>query len=112
MANTVRSYFLAPTWHNHPESGSLQLGNIITDLKSPGPERPLYRGPPPPPPKRLDAPPAPGSLELTESWQVNYAFSTEKLKAGNFGIWTKFLGFLGLGVDEGYAWDNRSVTTT
>lgn len=81
----------------------------MADLKAPGPERPLYRGPPPPPPKLVDTPPEVESGERTESYQINYKFSTDKLRAGKFGIWTKFLSVLGLGVDLGYEWDDKSV---
>lgn len=109
MSAQCRYYFLAPTWHNHPKSGTLQLGNIMTDLKAPGPERPIYRGPPPPPPKLVDTPPDVGSEERTESYQTNYEFSMDKLRGGKFGIWTKFLSVLGLGVDLGYEWDDRFV---
>ncbi|PGG96609.1 hypothetical protein AJ80_09810 [Polytolypa hystricis UAMH7299] len=84
MANAVYYYFLSPTWHNHPKSGTLQLGNIFTNLKQP--EQPLYRGPPPPPPKLVDTPPDPESDERTESWQTDYEFSTEQLRAGNKGV--------------------------
>lgn len=110
MSAQCKYYFLAPTWHNHPKSGTLQLGNIMTDLKAPGPERPLYRGPPPPPPRLVDTPPDVGSEERTESYQTNFEFSTDRLRAGKFGIWTKFLSVLGLGVDLGYEWDDRFVS--
>lgn len=81
----------------------------MTDLKAPGPERPLYRGPPPPPPKLVNTPPDVGSDERTESYQMNYEFSTDKLRAGKFGIWTKFLSVVGLGVDLAYEWDDRKT---
>lgn len=109
MAAQCRFYFLAPTWHNHPASGTLQLGNIMTGLRAPGAERPLYRGPPPPPPKLVDTPPDVGSMQRTESYQTNYEFSIDKLRAGKFGIWTKFLSVLGLGADLGYEWKDRLV---
>lgn len=108
MSNIVKYYFIAPTWHNHPTSGTLQLGNIITDLRTP--EQPVHRGPPPPPPATLESPPDLGAGEQTASWQTNYEFSTDALKAGKLGLWAKFLSILGVGVNLGYEWDNRLVS--
>ncbi len=109
MSNPTKYYFLAPTWHHHPKSGALQLGNVFLDLGAP--EDPIHRGPPPPPPKETDFPPEPGSGVLTESWQTNYIFKAEEFRSGKLGIWTRFLTILGIKVDLAHEWNKGSVVS-
>ncbi|KAI0405373.1 hypothetical protein F4802DRAFT_180071 [Xylaria palmicola] len=92
MANRTPYFFLAPTWDiPAPPSGPIQLGNVITSLKAP--ERPLHRGPSP-------------HSDVFSSSQTRVVFSAEKLRAGKFGIFTRFLNLvLGLGVDATAGWE-------
>ncbi|KAG7289310.1 hypothetical protein NEMBOFW57_005677 [Staphylotrichum longicolle] len=84
MANRVPFFFYAPTW-DFPPDGPIKLGNVLTSFKTP--ELPLYTAPPP----------TSDEVFLTEKRQVE--FSHEKLREGQFSILTKFLSFLGAGVD-------------
>ncbi|KAI0875183.1 hypothetical protein GGS24DRAFT_456228 [Hypoxylon argillaceum] len=93
MANRTLYFFLAPTWDLPSPAGPIQLGNVITSLKAP--ERPLYRGP------KLDS-------EIFSSSQTHVTFSTEKLRAGRFGIFTRFMAaVLGLGIDATVGWESN-----
>ncbi|KAF2973269.1 hypothetical protein GQX73_g288 [Xylaria multiplex] len=95
MANHTLYFFLAPTWDLPSPSGPVQLGNVITSLKAP--ERPLYRGP------KLDS-------ESFSSSQTRVTFSIEKLRAGRFGIFTKFMALLlGFGVDATIGWESNDT---
>ncbi|KAI1757958.1 hypothetical protein F4782DRAFT_544358 [Xylaria castorea] len=97
MANRTLYFFLAPTWDlPSPPSGPFQLGNVITSLKAP--ERPLYRGP------NLDS-------ETISSSQTRVTFSTEKLRAGRFGVFARFLAMaLGLGADATVSWESNDTS--
>ncbi|KAI0861273.1 hypothetical protein F4860DRAFT_175196 [Xylaria cubensis] len=97
MANRTLYFFLAPTWDlPSPPSGPIQLGNVITSLKTP--ERSLYKGP------KLNS----GTFS---SSQTQVKFSTEKLRAGRFGIFARFLTMaLGFGVDATIAWESNNAS--
>ncbi|KAI0379220.1 hypothetical protein F5Y04DRAFT_260007 [Hypomontagnella monticulosa] len=90
MANRTFYFFYAPTW-DYPPDGPIKLGNVLTSLKKP--ERPLC----------TVAPIADTDVFTSEKRQVE--FSREKLKSGQFSILTKFLSFLGIGVDVGASWN-------
>ncbi len=92
MANRTFYFFFAPTW-DYPPDGPIKIGNVLTSLKKP--EQPLYTA----------APQADTDVFSSEKRQVK--FSRQKLRSGQFSILTKFLSFLGVGVDVGMNWDNR-----
>ncbi|KAF3055231.1 hypothetical protein GL218_07453 [Daldinia childiae] len=92
MANRTSYFFYAPTW-DYPPNGPIRLGNVLTSLKKP--ERPLYTA----------APFADAHVFSSEKSQVE--FSRDKLNSGQFSIVTKFLSFLGVGVDVGVSWGFR-----
>lgn len=97
MANRVPFFFYAPTW-DFPPDGPIKLGNVLTSFKTP--ELPLYTA----------APPTPDEVFSTEKRQVE--FSHEKLREGQFSILTKFLSFLGAGVDLSASRSKRYLPTT
>jgi hypothetical protein len=92
MANHVYSYFYAPSW-DYPPDGPIKVGNVITSILKP--EQPLFTAPYP----------SDGEMLLSEKKVVEY--TKEKLRAGKFGILTKFLSILGFGVDFGVDWERR-----
>ncbi len=92
MANRVFYFFYAPTW-DYPPEGPIKLGNVLASIKTP--ESPLFTAPPP----------GPSDVYSTEKTEVE--FSEEKLREGQFSILTKFLSFLGFGVDVGVNWHAR-----
>lgn len=57
------------------------------------PERPLYIAPPP------------NATDLITTERSQVEFSREKLKAKNFSILTRFIKFIGLGIDVAASWD-------
>lgn len=84
MANRVPFFFYAPTW-DFPPDGPIKLGNVLASLKTP--EMPLHTTP-----LLIE-----DEALSTEKHEVE--ISTEKLREGKFSIITKFLSFLGVGVD-------------
>jgi hypothetical protein len=92
MANQVLYYFYAPTW-DFPPNGPIKLGNVIASLKKP--ERPLY------------VTPSPDDSEVFSTTKTHVEYSREKSRSGKFSILTKFLSFLGVGVDVGADWELR-----
>lgn len=84
MANRMPYFFYTPTWDFHPD-GPIKLGNVLTSIKSP--ELPLYTA------QLL----AQDEKSSTEKRQVEFLY--EKLREGKFSILTRFLSFLGVGVD-------------
>lgn len=84
MANRIPCFFYAPTW-DFPPDGPIKLGNVIASVKTP--ELPLCTA----------QPLAEDDVYSTEKRTVE--FSYEKLREGRFSILTKFLSFLGVGVD-------------
>lgn len=92
MANRVPCFFYAPTW-DFPPGGPIKLGNVLASVKTP--ELPLYTA-------RL---PAEDEVFSTEKRQVE--FSLEKQREGKFSIVTRFLSFLGVGVDVGTSGSRR-----
>ncbi|KAL6899984.1 hypothetical protein GGI43DRAFT_54521 [Trichoderma evansii] len=97
MTNQVSYYYFAPTW-DFPPNGPLQLGNVLMSVKKP--ERALYTAPPP------------NATEIITSEKSQVELSRENLKAGKFGIFTRFLTFLGLGIDLAASWDATRLETT
>jgi len=71
-----------------PPDGPIQLGNVITDLKRP--EVTLTKTEP---------------EKTFSTTKKTVEFSKEKLRKGHFSILTKFLSFLGFGIDVGAEWD-------
>ncbi|KAI1334570.1 hypothetical protein F5Y15DRAFT_289116 [Xylariaceae sp. FL0016] len=98
MADRTPYFFLAPTWDfPPPQAGPIQLGNVITSVKTP--ERPLFRAP------------QPDGLDVFSSTKTQVVFSTEDLRAGRFEIFTRFMSVvLGLGVDAGVGWENSNTS--
>ena len=93
MANRTRYFFFAPTW-DYPQDGPIKIGNILTKTHLKSPEKPICNVSP--------------SLEMllgSEKQQVE--FTLDKLRQGHFTIFTRFLSFLGVGVDIGTSWDLR-----
>jgi hypothetical protein len=90
MAN--RRYFFAPTW-DYPPGGPIKLGNVITSVKKP--ERPLHCAPPP-----VDS-------DVFSSKKTSVKYTREKLRKGKFSILTKFLSFVGFGMDFGAEIENK-----
>lgn len=90
MASQISYYYFAPTW-DFPPNGPLQLGNVLMSVKKP--ERALYTA----------APPAASEMVTTEKNQVE--FSKEKMKAGKFSIFIRFMKFIGLGIKMATDWD-------
>ncbi|KAK7932569.1 hypothetical protein PG985_003281 [Apiospora marii] len=86
MANRVPCFFYAPTW-DFPPDGPIKIGNVLASIKTP--ELPLHTAPLP----------ADHELFSTEKRQVE--FSYERLREGRLSIVTRFLSFLGVGVDVG-----------
>ena len=92
MANRERLYFYAPTWDSPPD-GPIRLGNVLTSVTKP--DRPLACNPPP----------SDSDVFRTEKRSVRY--TREKLRSGQFSVLTKFLSFLGFGVDVGVDFHRR-----
>lgn len=90
MANQTLYYYFAPTW-DFPPKGPLQLGNILMSVKKP--ERALYTAP------------LPDATEIITSEKSQVEFSREKLKGGKFSIFTRFIKFIGLGIDLAATWN-------
>jgi hypothetical protein len=90
MANQVAYYYFAPTW-DFPPNGPLRLGNVLISVKRP--DRALYTAPPP------------NAAEIITSEKSQVEFSRAKLKAGKFSIFTRFIKFIGLGIDIAATWD-------
>lgn len=96
MANEIKNYFLAPSW-DYPPNGPIALGNIVEAPDEIVP--PLYAHTP------TDTdPPVIASSKYGVDW------SRAKSNEGSFGVWAKFLQFLGLGVDVGA--NSTSLTET
>ncbi|VUC32851.1 unnamed protein product [Clonostachys rosea] len=93
MANQVAYFFYAPTWDWPPE-GPIKLGNVLTSVQRP--EQPLSTTPPP------------TENEVFSSEKKDVEHSTEKLRAGNFSLFTKFVNFIGVGVDVSASWENSN----
>ncbi|KAI0968933.1 hypothetical protein F4678DRAFT_441988 [Xylaria arbuscula] len=97
MANRIPYFFLSPTWDYPSSSGPIQLGNVITSLKTP--ERALYRGP------------KPDNSTVFSTAQRQVMFSRGKLRGGKLGIFTKFLNVvLGVGVDATVGWEMNDMS--
>ncbi|KAI1112782.1 hypothetical protein F5Y14DRAFT_242201 [Nemania sp. NC0429] len=96
MANRALYFFLSATWDLPASpSGPIQLGNVITSLEAP--ERPLYRNP------KIES-------EIFSTLQTQVKFATEKLHAGRFGIFGRFLAsVLGLGIDATASWESSNT---
>lgn len=96
MANRVPCYYLAPTWDfPPPPAGPVKLGSVITNLDTP--DRPLFTA-------SLPVGNDPGQLFSTEQRHVTY--STDKLRQGQFGLFTRFLGLIiGVGVEATVDWE-------
>lgn len=90
MANQIPYYYFAPTW-DFPPNGPLQLGNVLMSMKKP--ERPLFTAS------------LPSATEIITSEEGQVDFTLEKLKAGKFSILTRFVQFIGLGVEIAASWD-------
>ncbi|KAG6356101.1 hypothetical protein INS49_015486 [Diaporthe citri] len=84
MANQIKQYFLAPSW-DYPPKGSIVLGNIIVS-----PTRPV--------PPLIAVASAAGSQGLISSTKHGVEWQKGKTSAHKFGIWTKFIDFLGINV--------------
>lgn len=94
MANIEREYYFAPTW-DYPPGGPIKLGNIISSVKKP--HRPL-------------ATLEPTATDLITTQKSSVTYSDERSKSGEFSLLTKFLSFLGIGVDVGVGRENRLVS--
>lgn len=84
MSNRVFYYFYAPTW-DYPPDGPIKLGNVLMSIKTA--ENPLFTAP------------LPSEEEVFSRNKNDVEYSVEKLRGGKFSILTKFLSFLGVGVD-------------
>lgn len=84
MANRSPCFFYAPTW-DFPPGGPIKLGNVIASFKTP--ELPLYTA------KLLN------EDEAYSTEKLAVKFSYEKLREGKFSILTRFMSFLGVGID-------------
>lgn len=95
MANRKPCYFLAPTWDfPPPPSGPIKLGSVITALEAP--ERSLSTA-------SLPTGDDPGQAFSTQQRQVTY--TSDRLRQGQFGIFTQFLGLvIGLDVEATVDW--------
>ncbi|KAI0515048.1 hypothetical protein F5B22DRAFT_636624 [Xylaria bambusicola] len=94
LGYTVVYYVESPIGYLYSPSGPIQLGNIITCVKTP--ERPLYKAP------KLD------DSTAFSTTQKQVIFSTERFSGGKFGIFTRFLNVvlgLGVGVDVTVGWE-------
>ncbi len=97
MSNRVFYYFYAPTW-DYPPEGPIKLGNVLMSVKTP--ESPLFTAP------------LPSAEEVFSMDKNGVEYSAEKLREGRFSILTKFLSFLGLGVDTSVDWEKKYVFGT
>ena len=99
MANRIPCYFLAPTWDlPPPPSGPLRLSSVLSSVTK-SPERPLYSAQPP------------SSNDVFSSEQHQFLFSTDKLRAGKFQIFTRFLSLVvNLGADIAVGWESMYVS--
>jgi len=97
MANRVPCYFLPPTWDLPPPPlGPLGLGSVLASPKTV--ERPLH------------TPPPPAEGDVFSTTQRNFRFSTDKMRSGQLGVFTRFLSFvLGVGVDAAVGWESLYV---
>lgn len=94
MSNEVKQYFLAPSW-DYPPNGPIALGNIILS-----PTRPV-------PPLCTAA-----KLEvegLVTSNKRDVEWKRGKTDAHKFGIWVKFLEFLGIDIGVDVSAENDEV---
>lgn len=81
MSNNKKQYFLAPSW-DYPPDSTIKLGNIILS-----PSRPV--------------PPLVSASQVAaqvSSSKHEVEWTREKMKSHKFGIWTKFVEFLGVNV--------------
>ncbi|KAJ5376404.1 hypothetical protein N7509_013290 [Penicillium cosmopolitanum] len=86
MASQTPDFFFAPTWdYPPPPTGPIKLGNLITSLQKP--EQPLFTAA------------LPTESGIFSSDKKNVTFSSERMRAGKFGILTQFLSVLGFGID-------------
>lgn len=92
MANRDFFFFYAPTW-DYPPNGPIKLGNVISSVKKP--QRPLFSAP------------LPEDSDVFSTQQKSVQYTKEKLRRGKFSILTKFLSFLGFGIDIGAEVDRR-----
>jgi hypothetical protein len=92
MANEIKNYFLAPSW-DYPRNGPITLGNIVRTPDKIVP--PLYAH------KPTDSDPP---INLSSKTGVDW--SRAKAAEGSFGVWAKFLQFLGVGLDIGVDFKN------
>ena len=86
----VKSYFLAPT-RDCPPSGPIALGNIIASPSSPE--------------EALNLRPALPIRPIYDSYQTNWTAEVRHRRQANFGLWTKFLQVLGVGIDFSVNYD-------
>ena len=87
MANQERYYFYAPTW-DCPPDGPIKLGNVLLSVKKP--DRPTAHC----------QPSEESDIYHSEKRGVDY--TADKMRSGRFSVLTKWLSFLGLGVDVGH----------
>ncbi|KAK8053019.1 hypothetical protein PG996_012320 [Apiospora saccharicola] len=87
MANRVRTLLLLCPNMGLPPDGPIKIGNVLASIKTP--EIPLHTAP------------LPTAHELFSTEKRQVEFSYEKLRESRFSIITKFLCFLGVGVDAG-----------
>lgn len=107
MANEKKKYFLTPTWdYSPPPNGPIRLGNILASPADPVP--PVLATPAAP----ATPSPSTGSTAVSgpdrdldgisvSSHKTSVTYTRECVRAGSYGIYTKFLQQLGLpiGVD-------------
>uniref|UniRef100_A0A8H7KCQ1 Uncharacterized protein n=1 Tax=Bionectria ochroleuca TaxID=29856 RepID=A0A8H7KCQ1_BIOOC len=91
MESQVAYFFYAPTWDFPPE-GPIKLGNVLTSVEKP--EQPL------------STTPSPTEDEVFSSEKKDVEHSIEKLREGKSSLFTKFLKFIGVGVDVTVSWEH------
>ncbi|KAH6867374.1 hypothetical protein B0T10DRAFT_46330 [Thelonectria olida] len=92
MANEVKNYFLAPSWDYVTEANAgvtISLWNLVTS--------PTDTVPP-----LLAAKSQPKDAETLKSTKEHFQWIRERGNDKKFGVWTKFLQMIGLGLNLGH----------
>ena len=100
MSNEIKKYFLAPSWDYTPGDGRIAIGNLITD--------PTDAVPPMVSAKSGDI----DATKVLKSHKTGVEWTRQRQKEKRFGIWTRFLALLGIGVNAGVSRDSSKDTVS
>jgi hypothetical protein len=92
-----KTYFFPPNF-DYPPNGFLWPGRILTDPFDPG--SCINRGP---------LQPYPEDTPLRESFKIDWNGDEEHKRTGLFGLWLRFLEFIGIEASESINWTVRNA---